>query len=120
LAFEPGNKLAKGRPKGSKNKDKSHVESVAERLGVDPFEILLLFAGNKWKELGYESETVTKYGQAGVVNEEFVIEPTTRSKAAAEACQYLYPKKKAVDHTISNGDEATGFKMIIEDYTINK
>ena len=34
-----------------------------------------------------------------MVNEEFTIEPSIRSRAAAEACQYLYPKLKALEHS---------------------
>lgn len=91
---EPGS----GRKKGTPNKNAVPLKEKAEALGVDPFEILLLFAKGDWKELGYPAAMVVKYSQH-CQNEEFTIPPATRAKAAAEASQYLYPKLKAVEHS---------------------
>lgn len=99
MPFEPGHKKAGGRPKGSKNKDSVFVQEKAKELGINPFEVLLYFAAGDWKSLGYKSETFIRYGAQGIQNEEFTIEPNTRAKAAGEACQYLYPKLKAVEHS---------------------
>lgn len=87
-----------GRTKGTKNKDKAALELKAIALGIDPFEILLYFAAGDWEKLGYKSgerEIVTKSGSVLVD----VISPETRMNAAAEACQYVYPKRKAIEHT---------------------
>ena len=100
-----------GRKKGSGNKKSLLVAEKAMELGVDPFEILLKFASADWKALGYKEEyQVTKDGAR------LTISPEVRLKAASEACQYILPKKKAME--ISNGEN--GFKLIIEDYTTKK
>ncbi len=40
-------------------------------------------------------------------------EESTRFQAVKEICQYLYPKRKALE--ISNSEDV-GFKVVIEDY----
>lgn len=86
-----------GRPKGVKNKDKECLREKARKLGVDPLEVLLLFAKNDWAALGYKSEFEEKFGAGGVPCMMRVITPDVRMNAAKEACQYLYPKKKAIE-----------------------
>lgn len=95
-----------GRGKGVKNKA-NHVRDLADRLGIDPFKVLLYFAAGDWQALGYEKEKIEKHS-AACVNEEFVIEPSVRARAAAEACQYLHPKLKSVEHSgeIGGGEGA--------------
>lgn len=73
-----------GRKKGCPNKKTQELRECAERLGVNPFEVLLLFAEGNWKALGYNRS---------------VIAPPVRARAAAEACQYLHPKRKAIEHS---------------------
>lgn len=85
-----------GRRKGTPNKKAIPLAEKAQALGIDPFEILLHFAAGDWKTLGYESETVIKYSK-DFQNEEYTIQPAVRAKAAAEACQYLHPKRKAIE-----------------------
>lgn len=75
-----------------------------EALGVDPFEILLHFAKGDWKALGYEQATRTYFTAAGIEAEEEIIKPELRMHAAKEACQYVLPKRKATEMTIT--DEA--------------
>lgn len=87
-----------GRQKGTPNKTKTPLKERADALGVDPFEVLLLFAKGDWKALGYESEKRRIYSK-DIVNEEHYIQPAIRAKAAAEACQYIYPKLKAIEHS---------------------
>lgn len=77
-----------GRQKGTPNKRSLEVDAIAERLGIEPFEILLQFS----------SDTS--------------IDAAIRVKAASEACKYLYAQKRSVEH--STGEE--GFKIVIEDY----
>lgn len=104
MPFVSGHKNA-GRPKGSKNKGTLELEAKMKRLGVDPFEVLLLFAGGCWQKLGYASEMM-EIKNKDYSNYEYTIDPQVRSKAAAEACQYLFPKRKAVELDIQNADEA--------------
>lgn len=88
-----------GRKKGQPNKKTEELRECAKRLGVNPFEVLLLFAEGNWKALGYDKEKfvsgINEYGQWY----KWTIDPAVRSKAAAEACQYLNPKRKAIEHS---------------------
>lgn len=88
-----------GRQKGTVNKQTKTLQETAERLGCDPFEILCRFALGDWKGLGYKSEHTLTPTQKGEVVERPIITPEIRHKAAAEAAQYLHPKRKAVEHT---------------------
>lgn len=99
MPFKKGQKKTGGRQKGRPNQKSLPLIEKAQELGIDPFEVLLLFAAGDWKRLGYESETFTKYGAGGVENELFTIQPSVRAKAAAEASEYLHPKRKAIDVT---------------------
>lgn len=71
-----------GRRKGSPNKRTVLLIEKAAYLKVDPFEILLLVAKGDWQGLGYEFNPITL---------------GDRLAAATQACQYLYPKRKAID-----------------------
>lgn len=99
MGFKPGHKKAGGRQKGTLNRDTATLKERAAALGIDPFEILLLFAAEDWKRLGYEARTKTSYTNAGIEFEEFLIKPELRGKCAAEACQYIHPKRKAIEAT---------------------
>lgn len=100
MPFEPGHKKSKGRPRGLPNKDVRPLIEKARELNIDPFEILLRFAAEDWKGLGYESRTKTSYTNAGIEFEEFLIKPELRGKCASEAAQYIYAKRKAIEQTI--------------------
>jgi len=96
MGFQPGHPKYGGRAKGTGNKATSPVKQKAEELGIDPFEVLLYFAAGDWKSLGYKAETYTVHSK-DYSNEFLSIEPSTRAKAASDACQYLYPKLKQID-----------------------
>lgn len=87
-----------GRSKGTPNKRTLELKELAEKLGVDPFEILLLFAKGDYAALGYD-EFEEKMGAAGIPVSIRTIEPELREKAAKDACEYLYPKRKAIEVT---------------------
>ena len=89
-----------GRQKGTPNKDSAPLEDKAKELGIDPFTVLLLFAGGQYQSLGYEEP----------------IDQATRMKAASDACKYLYAQKKAVE--FSNPGDST-FKLELVDYRAN-
>lgn len=87
---------------GSPNQFKMDAQAKAKELGIDPFEILLLFAGEKWEELGYKSpemQKVTKDGSAVFVDR---IPPELRVQAAKEAAQYILPKRKALEFELKD------------------
>lgn len=86
-----------GRKKGTPNKSSIPLQSLAEELKVNPFEILLRFASGDWKSLGYEEEKKISYTNAGIEFEEYMITPELRVTAAKAACEYLHPKRKAIE-----------------------
>jgi len=88
-----------GRLKGTPNKRTQSLIERAEALGVDPFEVLLHVAKGDWKSLGYK--TGTTEGPFGSKPERITLKD--RMHAAAEACQYIHPKRKAVELTGKGG-----------------
>ena len=90
---------SKGRPKGSPNKTVIPLQEKARELGCDPFEILCRFALGDWQGLGYDKGITYQSTNKGDLIERHIIPPELRSKAAAEAAQYLYPKRKAIEHS---------------------
>lgn len=98
--FEKGNP---GKKKGTKSRKTQAVEETAKRLGVDPFEIICLFAKGDWKTLGYPSQ------------KEFP--KSFQLDAAATACRYLYSQKRSIELS-NSGDKL--FQVSIVDYTKEK
>lgn len=110
MAFKPGEKRKEGagRKKGTPNKRTQVLQEKAEALGVDPFEILLLFAAGRWEALGYtEKQKVVMVTQSGMEVFDDVIDAELRQKSAADACQYLFPKRKAIDMVIDPNSNDT-------------
>ena len=89
-----------GRAKGTPNKDVLPLIEKARELKIDPFEILLRFAGEDWKGLGYPARTTTSFTNAGIEFEEFIIKPELRAKCAGEAVQYIHARRKAIEQTV--------------------
>ena len=104
-----------GRKKGTPNKNSFNAIEIAEKLGVNPLEILLRFAAGDWKNLGYENECYFSEKPDGSVKMGYVITPEVRTKAASEATKYLFPQRKAVE--VSNSPDGDGFRVIVEDYS---
>lgn len=98
----------RGRPKGSKNKWTEELHEIAQRLGVNPVEILLRFAAGDWKGLGYSSPTEIRYTMDGKPYEVDKIEVKERVRAAADAAPYLFPKRKSVEHSGPDGQALFG------------
>ncbi len=91
-----------GRAKGTPNKQTQELIELAERLGVNPFEVMLNIVKNDWQALGYDSPTVTRATLEGVVEvERITVE--LRAQCAQNACSYLYPKRKAIEHSGPDG-----------------
>lgn len=90
-----------GRKKGTPNKNTQSLIDKANELGVDPYEVLLLFAGDKYKELGYKKKQ----------NGESPIPPSLRASCASDACQYIHPKRKSID--LKNEDGSLKPQVVI-------
>lgn len=94
-----------GRIAGTRNKDRVHVFEVARKLKVDPFEILLHFARGDWQALGYKDKCeIVAYSKSGEPIIKDVISAGLRATCASDACEYLYPKLKAIEHTGKDGE----------------
>lgn len=100
-----------GRTKGTPNKATLRTNDIAERLDVDPFEVLLRFAANDHDGLGYDKTrtVVTKNGEFEVDT----ISPELRQKAAKDACEYLYPKRRSVDSSGKEDNLAETFEQFL-------
>lgn len=86
-----------GRSKGTPNKKTINAQAIADRLGIDPFEVLLLLATGDWKALGYKKrERLTSANEWASIYEDS-IPVGVRASCAAQACNYLYPRRKAID-----------------------
>jgi hypothetical protein len=92
--LQKGHKLSPGRPKGSQNKRTLEIQEIANRVGVNPLEILLKIAAGDWKGLGYVNEVYIKETAEGEQTMGYTITPEMRLNAAKEASQYLYSKKR--------------------------
>lgn len=82
-----------GRKKGTLNRNTQDLMAKCEARGVDPFDVLL----------------------------EYIVHPSTmelRLSAVKEICQYLYPKRKALE--ITGVDGTSGIEVIVRDYTSKK
>lgn len=104
-SFKPGQKkpTGSGRKKGQITKDRQMLLDKAKELDVDPFEILLLFAADRWKDLGYAKAEQTVYTAGGGHFQERTISAELRARCAADACQYMLPRLKAID--VNVGDD---------------
>jgi hypothetical protein len=108
-----------GRKKNTPNRVTLPLMERAAALKCDPFEILCRFAMGDWKKLGYEAETRTVFAPAGIEMEEPVIKPELRMQAAKEACQYLYPKRKAIEIEDKREKETQKFVVLWADDDTN-
>jgi len=100
-----------GRKKGTPNKRTQDLNDLAERLGVNPIEILLNIAKGDFKALGYENnEVITMKDGKPNVTERITLDD--RRAAAKDASPYLFAQRKAVEVT----GEVEGFKIVVMDY----
>lgn len=93
-----------GRPPGAPNKRTLECKELSEKLGINPFEVLLLISGNRWKELGYDKGTKLKATPTGAIIECDRIEMGDRVAAASAAASYLFPKRKAIEFQDADGN----------------
>lgn len=100
MAFQKGNKLSKGRPKGGLGNERKTCKELAEKLNVDPFEVLLHLTKGDWKALGYDSaDKIVGYAKDGSPIFDERISVDLRGNSAKEACKYLYTQLKAIEHS---------------------
>ena len=108
--------MPRGRPKGAKGKMTFNAQELAQKMGIDPLEVLLMITAGDWEGLGFSGPSKISYTNAGIEFEEPNIPLQVRQKAASDAAKYLYSTRSAV----SLSTEGEGFKVILEDYTGKK
>ncbi len=94
MAAPKGHKKYGGRQKGTPNKLTMGLLEKCHARGIDLFDALL--------DIIQETE-----------------DPLLKFNAIKEACQYVYPKRKAIEHSGANGEDV-GIKIVIEDYGSKK
>lgn len=102
MAVPKGTRIG-GRAKGTPNAQTKTLQEIAEASGCDPFQVLIWFAMGDYEKLGYEQMTMKQYGEN--VSYELTISPELRQKSAKDACKYLHPERKAIEHTGANGEK---------------
>lgn len=98
-----------GRKAGTPNKKTEDFFDKCEKLGHDPITFNILIAQNKYRELGYDSATVTVYTKSGDSYEQDRISIETRLAANNKLLEFMYPKRKAIEHKISDEDKKAAF-----------
>src|SRR5690348_9649715 len=113
-----------GRKPGTPNKSTQTVQDTLARLGVDPFEGMAIIAANKLpcgvcRGKGKTSYKITGSDQIhqrtcescyGTLFE--ACSPELRGKMHSELAQYVAPKRKAVDHTNSDGSLRPSWEVV--------
>lgn len=92
-----------GRPKGIPNKRTTDLIELSTKLGCNPFEVLIHFAKGDFEALGYEKHRI-RVTKDGGTEMELTISPELRQRSAKDACEYLFPKRKAVEHSFNPSD----------------
>lgn len=91
-----------GRTKGTPNKKTEDFFERCAQQGHDPILFNILVAKNDWQALGYESGTVTVFTKSGDSYEQDRISIADRISANNKLLDFMYPKRKAVEHSVSD------------------
>ena len=89
---------------------------IAQEEGCNPYRVLLWFAKGDYKALGlpeYQSRVIGK-GKDQEMIEELTISPELRQKSAKDACEYLFPKRKAIEHTGKDGEKLFSYEDFLK------
>lgn len=89
MAAPKGHPKYGGRAKGTPNKSTQNLLDICEQEGIEPFRAML----RAFKDIE---------------------DPVRQVDALEKICQYLYPKRKAIELST---DEDSGFQIIIKDYS---
>lgn len=89
-----------GRAKGTPNKSTSHIQERCEALGLEPIDAIILFAKGDYEALKLP-QYYEKQGFGGTTTMEPSITVDHRIDCLKTLIQYLYPKRKAIEHTVT-------------------
>lgn len=101
-----------GRPKGTPNKRTTLAAQKAEDLGIDPLEVLLLLAGNRYAQLNPHLDAKQLKNKEGLPKS---VPLEIRRAAATDAAKFIYPTRKAVEVTGEDGGPIEAFLALGED-----
>lgn len=106
MADKDGNKTG-GRKEGTRNRDTQWAIDLAAKQEMHVFEVLLKFANRDHKALGLDEKTIKYVGKGDNIQaqEELTISPELQQKSAKDACEYILPKLKSVEHSGVNGND---------------
>lgn len=107
----PGIPKSGGRKAGTPNRRSAEARERVEAMGFDPLEGLVLIARGDWEKLGYKQETFFKSTGENSGYEEHYISPEMRLSATKEICTYVYPKLKAIEHSVDPDSEPLPFAI---------
>lgn len=88
-----------GRKKGIPNKNSKEVAALVASNNCDPVKFLCALINNDWKMAGYKSEFEDQLTPKGDIIQKPVITLDHRVRAALDIMNYIYPKRKALEHT---------------------
>ncbi len=105
MGFKVGTKKPEGsgRKKGTPNRKTDEFFDLCKKHNHNPIEFNIMIAKNMWKEIGYETPTVTVFTKSGDSYEEDRIKIEHRITANNKLLDFMYPKVKALE--ITNKDE---------------
>lgn len=98
-----------GRVKGTPNKSTEYIFDLCKKNNFDPIEALIHVAKNNWEKLGYSSPEIEKQGFQGIVTYEPVVSMDHRIDAMKTLVSYMYPKRKAIEHSLSDNEKNAAF-----------
>ena len=103
-----------GRPPGIADRRSRGAQARAAELGIDPFEVLLLLAGDRWAELHPGEPELDAQGHRRRVPLEL------RLRAAKEAAAFLHPRLKAVEHAAPGGAPLSPYHNMTEEQLVQR
>jgi hypothetical protein len=107
-----------GSRKGIPNKRTSDLMDIIDKHDFHPFEALILYAKGDHEALNLPEYTVASITKEGEPIEKLTISPELRQKSAKDACEYLWNKKRAVEHSGPGGSDL--LTKLVEDLSGNK
>ncbi len=87
-----------GRKKGTPNYTTMRAMTIAIANSFNPFEMLMHFARGDEKALGWKEPLVQVLPDGRMLELERIT-PQMRLAAIMEACEYVHPKMKSIEHT---------------------
>lgn len=92
-----------GRVKGTPNKSTGFIQERCEALGLEPIDAIIYFAKGDYESLKLP-QYFEKQGFQGITTMELSISVDHRIDCLKTLVQYIYPKRKAIEHSIESAE----------------